>query len=154
MIRAILTADLPGHAGGAGRDNLLDRLFSRRGGVLFIRNTVVSTFVFLLGLLLLMLLVEYFAMAKLPAAAISFVASNTIHYAFGRAWIYRGTERQLAAGYGFFLLNAVVGLAITLALFAGLIEIGLHYVLARVVASIFAGLALFVLNAVLNFRSL
>ena len=111
-------------------------------------------FVFLLGLLLLMLLGEYFAMAKLPSAAIFFVVSNTIHYAFGRAWIYRGTERQLAAGYGFFLLNAVFGLAITLALFAGLIEIGLHYVLARVVGSIFAGLALFVLNAVLNFRSL
>ena len=73
---------------------------------------------------------------------------------FGRTWIYRGTERKVAPGYAYFLVNAVVGLAVTLALFAAFTGLGLHYLLARVVASIFAGLILFLLNAILNFRAL
>ena len=137
-----------------GQASLYDRLFSRRGAVLLARNTVVSTFVFLLGMALLWLMVERLGVAKVPAAALSFLFSNSIHYVFGRTWIYRGTERKVAAGYAFFIINALLGLGVTVGLFAAFIEFGLHYLLARVVASIFAGLALFVLNAVLNFRSL
>ncbi len=137
-----------------GEATLYDRLFSRRGAVLLARNTVVSTFVFLLGLGLLWLMVERLGVAKVPAAGLSFLVSNSIHYLFGRTWIYRGTERKVAAGYAYFLINAVLGLGITVGLFAAFIELGLHYLLARVVASVFAGLALFLLNAVLNFRSL
>ncbi|HEX6409521.1 MAG TPA: GtrA family protein [Sphingomicrobium sp.] len=137
-----------------GGATLYDRLFSRRGAVLLARNTVVSTFVFLLGLGLLWLMVERLGVAKVPAAGLSFLVSNSIHYLFGRTWIYRGTERKVAAGYAYFLINAVLGLGITVGLFAAFIELGLHYLLARVVASVFAGLALFLLNAVLNFRSL
>ena len=140
---------------GADRHgSLIERLLTRRAGVLFGRNTVVSIFVFLIGLALLWALVERFAFAKVPAAALSFLVSNSIHYVFGRTWIYRGTEREIASGYAYFLMNAMVGLAITLAVFAGFVELGVHYLLARLIASIFAGLALFVLNAVLNFKSL
>lgn len=137
-----------------GEASLSNRLFSRRGALLLARNTVVSTFVFLLGLALLWLMVERLGLAKVPAAGLSFLVSNSIHYVFGRTWIYRGTERKVAAGYAFFLVNAVLGLGVTVGLFAAFIELGLHYLLARVVASVFAGLALFLLNAVLNFRSL
>lgn len=115
---------------------------------------MVSVGVFVLGLALLWLLVERFAVPKVPAAALSFLASNTIHYVFGRTWIYRGTTRRVAAGYAYFLVNAGVGLAVTLVLFAGFLELGLHYILSRIVTSVFAGLVLFVLNAMFNFRSL
>ena len=138
----------------AERPTLIQRLLTRRSGVLFARNTVVSTGVFLFGLVLLWLMVERLGVAKVPAAALSFLASNSIHYVFGRTWIYRGTERKVASGFAYFLINAMVGLAITVTLFAGFVELGMHYLVARVVASIFAGLALFVLNAVLNFKSL
>lgn len=137
-----------------GEATLYERLFSRRGAVLLARNTVVSTFVFLFGLGLMWLMVERLGVAKVPAAGLSFLVSNSIHYLFGRTWIYCGTERKVAAGYAYFLINAVLGLGITVGLFAAFIELGLHYLLARVVASVFAGLALFVLNAVFNFRSL
>ena len=110
--------------------------------------------VFLLGLALLWVLVERFAFPKVPAAGLSFLVSNTIHYVFGRTWIYRGTTRRVVPGYAYFLINGGVGLAVTLVLFAGFLELGLHYILARVVTSLFAGLGLFVLNAVFNFRSL
>jgi putative flippase GtrA len=93
-------------------------------------------------------------MPKVPAAGLSFMASNSIHYLFGRAWIYRGTDRKVVAGYAYFLGNAVIGLAVTVALFAGFMAIGMHYIVARIVTSIFAGLVLFLLNSILNFRSL
>jgi len=137
-----------------GGATLVDRLVSRRGAILLARNTVVSTGVFLLGLVLLWLMVEELGVPKIPAAALSFMASNTLHYVFGRTWIFEGTERTVGAGYGLFLINAVVGLGITVGLFASLVAMGMYYLLARVVASLFAGLALFVLNAVFNFRSL
>jgi putative flippase GtrA len=136
------------------RTRLVERLLSRRGALLLARNTVVSIGVFGFGLGLLWLLVEQFAMPKIDAAAISFVAANSIHYLFGQTWIYRGSERKLAAGYFYFLINAAVGLAATLLIYAGFLELGLDYLLARIVTSVFVGLLLFVLNAVLNFRSL
>jgi len=122
--------------------------------VLLFRNTVVSTGVFLLGLGLLWLLVEEAGMAKVPAAALSFLAANSVHYVFGRTWIYRGSDRKVVAGYAYFLVNALVGLGVTLLLFAAFLALGMHYIPARIVTSVFAGLVLFVLNAVLNFRSL
>jgi putative flippase GtrA len=91
---------------------------------------------------------------KVPAAAISFIAANSIHYVFGRTWVFRGTHRNAVAGYSFFIINAVAGLVLTLVLFAGFMTLGMHYILARTVASVFVGLVLFVLNAVFNFRSL
>ena len=138
----------------ARRERLAERLLSRRGAVLLWRNTVVSVGVFTFGLGLLWLLVEQAGMPKVPAAGLSFMASNSIHYLFGRAWIYRGTDRKVVAGYAYFLGNAVIGLAVTVALFAAFMAIGMHYIVARIVTSIFAGLVLFLLNAILNFRSL
>lgn len=132
---------------------LARRLFSRNTAVLFARNTLVSCLVFGFGLALLWLLVERLGMAKLAAAAIAFLAANSLHFAFGYGWIYRGTERRLAPGYGYFLVNAAVGFAITMALFAALLRwTGINYLVARVLVSIVAGLAMFVLNAVLNFK--
>lgn len=134
---------------------LAKRLWSRNAAMLLARNTVVSTIVFAFGLALLWALVELGGVNKLVAAAIGFLASNSIHYAFGRTWIYRGTERGLASGYGYFLVNAGVGLVITITLFAAFLRwTPLHYLVARIVVSIFAGLAMFLLNAMLNFKRL
>ena len=134
---------------------LARRLWSRNAAVLLARNTVVSCLVFAIGLALLWALVERWGVAKLTAAAAGFLVSNSIHYAFGRAWIYRGTERRVAPGYAFFLLNAGIGLVITLALFAAFLRwTSIHYLVARVVVSVFAGLAMFLLNAMLNFKRL
>ncbi len=123
--------------------------------MLLARNTLVSCAVFAFGLALLWALVELGGINKLVAAALGFLASNSLHYAFGRACIYRGTERGLASGYGYFLINAAVGLVITVALFAAFLRwTPLHYLVARIIVSIFAGLAMFLLNAMLNFKRL
>ncbi|HJP69314.1 MAG TPA: GtrA family protein [Sphingomicrobium sp.] len=131
----------------------LVRLLSRRVGAMLVRNTVVSTGVFLLGLALLWFLVSRSGMNEIVASGISFIFANTLHYVLGRTWIFRGTTRGLRLGYAFFLANSGVGLIVTVGLFAAFLHFtSIHYLVARVIVSIFAGLAVFVLNAALNFR--
>lgn len=100
-------------------------------------------------------LVELLGANKVFAAGASFLAATSIHYAFGRSWIFRGTERPVVTGYGYFLINAAIGLVLTVSLFAALISwTPINYLAARVIVSVFAGLVMFLLNAMLNFKQL
>lgn len=132
---------------------MIARFFKRRVGGMLVRNTVVSTGVFLVGLGVLWLLVERAGVDPVLATALSFLIANSIHYVFGRTWIFAGSDRKLTTGYALFLLNAVVGLAVTVGLFWVLTEFTpMNYLVARVIVSVFAGLAVFALNATVNFR--
>ncbi len=151
-VSAAREASLPATPAPA-RQGLLAGLMTRRVGGMLIRNTVVSSFVFVLGLALLWVLVRWGGLDEVPAAAIGFLFANTLHYALGRSWIFRGTDRKIATGYVIFLINSGAGLAITVGLFAAMLHFtAVHYLVARVIVSVFAGLAMFVLNAVVNFR--
>ncbi len=122
---------------------------------MLVRNTIVSCGSFGLGLVLMWLLVQEAGTDKYVAAVLSFILANSLHYLFGRLWIFEGSQRRIGSGYLYFFLNAGLGMVITVALFGLFTDIaGLNYLVARVVASLFAGLAMFVSNAVLNFRSL
>ena len=119
------------------------------------RNTIVSCGIFAFDIALLWLLVEQGGMGKIAAAVIAFVVANSLHYGFGRSWIFRGTDRAFASGYFYFLINAGIGLVITISLFAAMIRwTPINYLVARVLVSVISGLTVFVLNAVLNFRRL
>ena len=132
---------------------MLRRFFTRRAGGMLWRNTVVSTGVFLVGLGVLWLLVEQAGVDPVLATGISFLIANSIHYVFGRTWIFAGSERKLSTGYALFLGNAIVGLIVTVGLFWVLTHwTPMNYMVARVIVSVFAGLAVFVLNAALNFK--
>ena len=131
------------------------RFWNRRAGGMLWRNTVVSSGVFLLGLAVLWVMVEYAGTDPVIATAISFLIANSIHYIFGRTWIFAGSDRKLSTGYVLFLTNALVGLAVTVGLFWALTHwTPINYLVARVIVSVFAGLAIFALNAVANFRQL
>ncbi|GGZ10556.1 GtrA family protein [Novosphingobium colocasiae] len=132
---------------------LLRRVWSRPVGAMLARNTVVSTFAFIVGLAVLWVLVHLARADKVVSAGVSFVTANTLHYALGRSWIFAGTQRALHTGYALFLVNSGIGLAITLALFALMVEgAGVNYLVARVLVSVVAGLVMFLLNATVNFR--
>jgi putative flippase GtrA len=134
--------------------SLARRLLSRKAAAMLVRNTVVSCLCFAFDLILLWALINL-SWRKLPAAALGFVAANTLHYVLGRAWIFRGTERGVKAGYIFFLINAAIGLVVTITLYAAFLRYTpMNYIVARILVSVFAGLAVFLLNAVLNFRRL
>jgi putative flippase GtrA len=121
---------------------------------MLVRNTIVSIGVFAIGLAALWLLVDRGGFPKIPSAGVSFLVSNTLHYVLGRSWIYGGTDRALMSGYTFFLVNSGVGLVVTLVLFAAMVAVGINYLIARTITSLFSGLLQFVLNALLNFRAL
>ncbi|MBA3678342.1 MAG: GtrA family protein [Sphingosinicella sp.] len=134
---------------------LVDRLLSLRAAAMLGRNTIVSCGAFVVGLALLWVLVERLGLAKVPATSLSFMAATTLHYLFGRTWIFRGSERGVATGYVYFMINAGVGLVVTTILFWALIELTpINYLVARILVSVVAGLAMFLLNAILNFRRL
>jgi putative flippase GtrA len=137
------------------RQSWARRLWSRNAAILFTRNTIVSCAMFLAGLTCLWLLVEFAGVDELRATAVTFLAATTLHYALGRTWIYRGTERKVVPGYGYFLVNALLGLALTVGLMALLLRwTPLHYLVARTLVSGVAGLAMFLSNAILNFKRL
>lgn len=130
-------------------------MVSRHAANLLARNTIVSCGIFGFDIALLRGFVQFLMIDKLVAAALAFVAANSLHYVFGRTWIFRGTERRIAAGYAYFLINAGIGLWVTIALFAALIAwTPINYLVARTLVSVVAGLTVFLLNAVLNFRRL
>ena len=119
------------------------------------RNTVVSSSTFLLGLGAMWLLVELAGIGEVIASGISFVLANSVHYALGRSWIFKGTTRHVATGYAMFLMNGGLGLALTMGLMALFVAYTpVHYLFARVLVSVIAGLTIFVLNAVFTFRRL
>jgi putative flippase GtrA len=133
--------------------SLLDRLLSRNAAELLGRDALVSSVTFALGLGLMWVFVELAKIDETVAAAVSFAVGNSLHYAVARLWVYRGTTRGLAQGYGYFLANAGIGLVIMVLLFAALTGwTSMHYLVARALASIAAGSIIFVLNAVFNFR--
>ena len=132
---------------------LFHRLVSRDALSMFARNTIIGTAVFAVDLLILWALVAFLGMSKLLAATIGFVVATSLHYAAGRSWIFKGSSRRLVSGYVYFLMSAGVGLAITLLLYAAFIRwTRIDYLVARVVVSLFAGFATFLLNAIFNFR--
>ena len=130
----------------------MGRLLSRHAARLLARNTIVSCGIFAFDIALLWVLVQL-GMGKIAAAALAFVVANSIHYAFGRGWIFKGTDRGVAEGYVYFLINAGIGFVITMSLYAVLIHV-MNYLVARVLVSVVSGLTVFLLNAVLNFRRL
>lgn len=128
---------------------------ARRAWSLFWRNGVASIFSFAVDMAILWALVEWAGWGKMPAAALGFIVAMTVHYAIARVWVFRGADRGLAAGYVYFFLNQLVGLGITLGLFALLMAVtDIHYLVLRVLASLAAGLVAFTLNAVYNFKML
>ena len=138
------------HAG-----TLAARLLSPKAAAMLARNTVVSCFCFVLDLILLWVLVQSVGMGKLVAAVIGFILANSLHYALGRSWIFRGTNRRVTVGYVYFLTNATIGLVVTIGLYAIVLRYTpVDYLVARILVSLVAGLIVFMLNALLNFQSL
>lgn len=139
------------HALSLGRDDRSELRAAR----LFGRNTIASFFAFGIDVALLWLAVEWGGLPYLPAAAGAFLIAMSVHYVLARIWVFRASERGMATGYVFFLINAGIGLVVTLGAFALLMELaGLHYLVARVLASVAAGILVFFLNAVFNFKAL
>jgi putative flippase GtrA len=122
---------------------------------MFGRNTVASTISFLLDLAILAALVELAGVPHVVAASIAFIIPLIVFYFLQREWVFPGTHRGVASGFVYFLINMGIGFAAMLAVFWTLLEVTeLHYLVARVLASVVYGIVVFVLNGVFNFKQL
>ena len=122
---------------------------------LFARNTAVSVIPFSIDMALLWAFIAFAIMPLRPAAIVAFLIATAPHYVLCRMWVFTGSARAVASGYIYFTINAVIGLAMTMLIFTWLADgAGLDIVVARVLASVAAGITVFLLNAVLNFESL
>jgi len=126
---------------------------SRHAATLLARNTILSFGILAFGIALLWLLVQRIGLPTIAAAAVAFVIASSVHYPFGRGWVFRGTDRHVASGFICFQINSVIGQVIKIALFAALIRwTPINYLAPCVVVSLFAGLSVFLLNVIRNFR--
>ena len=122
---------------------------------MFGRHTVVSTIAFAFHLALLWCLVELLDMAHMPAAILAFFLPMTLAYVLDREWVFPGSRRGVAKGYLYFPINVGIGSPLMLATFWALMHFaGFHYLIARVLASCVAGIAIFLLNGLFNFKQL
>ena len=127
-------------------------LFSRQTGAMLGRNTAISCLIFGINIALLYALVDRAGLSPLPAAVLAFIVANSFQYVLARKWVFRGTDRGVASGYAYALINAGLGLAITIGLYAIVIRFtAIDYLTGRVLVSLVAGLVVFVLNATFNF---
>lgn len=134
---------------------IAQRLATRQGLRLYLRNGVASVLTFGFDLVLIWILVEKMDTARLLAVIVGFLLANALHYLLARIWIFRGSLRGLFSGYVLFLGNALVGLGLILVAFTVLSDaLGVPYLVARVAASLLAGSLVFVLNATFNFHKL
>ena len=132
---------------------LLGRLLSRKAGSLLTRNAIASCLAFGVGLLLMWFLVQVVRMEEIASAGVSFIAANSLHYVFARVWVFPRTRRAWGLGYGYFLLTAVLGLGVTVLLFAICMNLtSMNYLAVRVMVSVVVGIIIFGLNATLNFK--
>lgn len=122
---------------------------------MLVRNTVASTIAFLLDLAILASLVELAGFDHVPAAMVAFIVPLIVFYFLQREWVFPGTHRGVASGFVYFLINMAIGFAAMIGVFWTLLEVtDLHYIIARVLASVVYGLVVFVLNGVFNFKQL
>ena len=134
----------------AGKD-----IAGSRGARMFGRNTVASTAAFLLDLSILWALVELAGFPDLAAAVVAFIVPMVVFYFLEREWVFPETRRGVASGFAYFMLNIGIGFIVMLAVFWSLLQFTeLHYLLARVAASVVSGIVIFLLNGFFNFKEL
>ena len=121
----------------------------------FFRNTAASMVTFTLDLVILWTLVEIVELPRVLAAAIAFIIPLVVFYFLQREWVFPQNDRSMGKGLALFALSVAVGFTAMLATFWALLELTeLHYILARILASVVYGLLLFYLNGKFNFRDL
>ena len=135
--------------------DLVQHIIDHRGVRMFGRNTVASTVAFALDLLILWALVEFAKLPRVTAAVLAYLLPMTVFYVLERVWVFPGSDRGVAKGFFYFMVNVGLGFLAMLAVYWSLLLLtDLHYLIARVVGSIVSGIVVFFLNGIYNFKEL
>jgi putative flippase GtrA len=128
---------------------------SSRGLRMFGKNTVASTIAFALDLAILWGLVELAGLPRVASAVIAFIIPMVVFYVLERNWVFPDSDRGMTSGFFYFMVNIGIGFLVMLAVFWALLHFTpMHYLVARVLASMVSGIVIFLLNGVFNFKQL
>lgn len=119
----------------------------------FLKYSVVGVSTFIFDLLLLFVLTDYLGINYVVAAGGAFVVAVSINYVVSRKYVFRGTERGVHSGYGYFLAIALIGLLFVMGSMYILVEVlTLHYLFSRVCIAGITGMFNYLTNLYLNFK--
>jgi dolichyl-phosphate beta-glucosyltransferase len=120
----------------------------------FIKYCIVGALGTFLDLATVYFLVEFFALNPLYAAVAGFLLAVINNFILNKSWTFKNTSTNYRKLWIKFLLVSLGGLVITLGLMAFLIEIlGVYYLLAKAMTSIFVLLWNFFANKYWTFRT-
>ena len=123
------------------------------GLVRFLKYASVGVSTFLFDLFLLFILIDYFNVYYVYATASAFCIAVSINYVLSRRFVFRGTLRSVHAGYGIFILIALVGLAAVTGLMIVFVEVlHLHYLPSRIIIAGMLGMWNYLMNLYVNFK--
>lgn len=126
---------------------------NKRAVYRFARYYLVGGSTFLIDLVILFSLTNFFNTPYQWAVAIGFIIGISINYAVSRLWVFSGTERRLHHGYVYFLGGGIVSLTAVLTLVGILVEkVGIPLIFARLVVSGIVGMGNYLFNLYLNFK--
>ncbi|MAE49910.1 hypothetical protein CMI48_03715 [Candidatus Pacearchaeota archaeon] len=112
-----------------------------------------SLFSFLIELGLLFAFLTYLQTHYLIAAAIAFTVGASINYNINRRWIFHHPKLSYQKGWITFVVIGVIGVGITLALLALIVEVfQVNVILSRVLVGAFVFLWNFGMNTYITFQ--
>lgn len=119
----------------------------------FARYALVNVSTLLLDLTTLYLAVSLLHVPLVIATPLSFLFAVSVDYALSRRFVFKWTQRQWRTGYLYFALFALVGAAVTTGLTETLVtQLGLYYLMARILVAGLIGISNYVFNLCVNFR--
>ena len=124
-------------------------LWFRRGA----RYTSIGVATFIIDLALLFFLIDTLNLNILFSTGLAFIGALSLNYFFSRKYVFPNSNRGHAQGYLYFILFALTGMALTVALMWTLISFtAWHYATSRVLIAITVGFGNYYANLFLNFK--
>lgn len=119
----------------------------------FFKYLAVGVSTFILDLLLLYILTDYFLINYLISTAVAFVIAVSINYYFSRKFVFTKTLRSIHHGYYAFLCISGAGLLFVVLLMAFFVELlSFNYLISRIVVAAFVGMWNYLMNLYVNFK--
>ena len=119
----------------------------------FLKYSSVGVSTFLFDLFLLYFFIDFLKIYYVYATATAFGIAVSINYVLSRRFVFHGTLRSAHAGYGIFILIALVGLGAVTGLMVFFIEVRhMHYFPSRIIIAGMVGMWKYLMNLYVNFK--
>ena len=119
----------------------------------FLRYASIGISTFLFDLLLIYIATDLFGVPYYISTPVCFWIALTLNYALARKFVFKGTERRVHHGYGYYIIGGVAGaFAITTSVTFLVEVVGIHYLIARTLVSGTLGFCGYLFNLYVNFK--